>query len=135
MIRFSLGYFFLAALLVATDFLIVDQLHDAVVRPYGGDFLWGIFLYCLVRCVVNRPVIPTAFAVLVFCCAEELLQYFHLADRLGFTKPSLMRTLIGTSFSWADMLCYTLGIGVVIVLESILQKKRVRLAQATTESL
>ncbi len=55
--------------------------------------------------------------VLVFCCAEEVLQYFDLADRLGFTKPSLMRTLIGTSFSWLDILCYTLGIGLVLILE------------------
>lgn len=127
-------YLVLAALLIATDFLIVNQLHDAVIRPYGGDFLWGIFLYCLVRSFVKRPVVPTAICVLVFCCAEEILQYFHLADRLGFTKPSLMRTLIGTSFSWIDMLCYTLGIGLVIILESVVQKRKLPLAHPKTES-
>jgi Protein of unknown function (DUF2809) len=135
MLRFDPVYFFLAILLVATDFLIVDRLHDAVIRPYGGDLLWGIFLYCVVRSFVNRPVVPTALAVLLFCYAEEILQYFHLADRLGFTKPSLMRTLIGTSFSWVDMLCYTLGIGVLILLESVVQKKQMRLDRATTKSL
>lgn len=134
MLRFNLVYFVLAVLLVATDILIVDSLHDAVIRPYGGDLLWGIFLYCLVRCLVNSPVVPTAIAVLVFCYAEETLQYFHLADRLGFRKPSLMRTLIGTSFTWVDMLCYTLGIGMVLILEGRLKKRRMRLTRATTGS-
>jgi Protein of unknown function (DUF2809) len=135
MLRFNPAYFVLALLLVATDILIVDSLHDAVIRPYGGDFLWGIFLYCLVRSFVNRPVMPIAIGVLVFCYAEETLQYFHLADRLGFRKPSLMRTLIGTSFTWVDMLCYTLGIGMVLILEGRLKKRRMRSTRATTESL
>ena len=135
MFRFHPIYFFLAVLLVGTDIFIVDSLHDAVIRPYGGDLLWGIFLYCLVRCFVNRPVMPIAIGVLLFCYAEETLQYFHLADRLGFTKPSLMRTLIGTSFTWLDILCYTLGIGVVLMLERGVQKRRMRLAGTITKSL
>lgn len=118
MLRFNPVYFFLALLLVGIDIFIVDFLHDAVIRPYGGDLLWSIFLYCLVRCFVNRPVMSIAINVLLFCYAEEVLQYFHLADRLGFTKPSLMRTLIGTSFTWVDILCYTLGIGIVLILEN-----------------
>ena len=134
MFRFHPVYFFLAVLLVGADIFIVDQLHDAVIRPYGGDFLWGIFLYCLVRSFVNRPVMPMAIGVLVFCCAEETGQYFHLADRLGFTKPSLMRTLIGTSFTWVDILCYTLGIGMVLILEGRLKKRRMLLTRATTGS-
>jgi hypothetical protein len=130
MLRFNPVYFFLALALVGIDILIVAFLHDAVIRPYGGDLLWSIFLYCLVRCFVNRPVMPIAIIVLLFCYTEEILQYFHLADRLGFTKPSLMRTLIGTSFTWVDILCYTLGIGMVLILE-----RRMRLARATTKSL
>jgi Protein of unknown function (DUF2809) len=135
MFRFNPAYFVLAILLVVTDFLLINRLHDAIIHPYGGDLIWGVFLYCVVRSFVNRPVVPTALAVLVFCYAEEILQYFNLADRLGFTKPSLMRTLIGTSFSWVDMLCYTLGIGVVILLESVVRKKQTHLDRATTKSL
>jgi hypothetical protein len=117
MLRFKPTYFVLAILLVVTDFLLINRLHDAVIRPYGGDLIWGIFLYCVVRSFVNGPVKQMAICVLLFCYAEEILQYFHLADLLGCTKPSLMRTLIGTSFSWLDLLCYTLGIGVVLILE------------------
>jgi hypothetical protein len=134
MFRFGPGYFILAILLVVTDFLLVNQMHDAIIRPYGGDFIWGIFLYCVVRSFVEGPVKQIAMGVLVFCCAEEVLQRFHLADLLGFRKPSLMRTLIGTSFSWADILCYTLGIGVVLILETGLEKRKMRLARATAKS-
>jgi hypothetical protein len=135
MLRFQPAYFISAILLVVTDFLLINRLHDAIIRHDGGDLIWGIFLYCVVRSFVNGPVKQMAICVLLFCYVEEILQYFHLADRLGFTKPSLMRTLIGTTFSWLDMLCYTLGIGVVLILETRLEKRRMRSARATTQSL
>ena len=133
--RFNPAYFVSAMLFVVTDFLLINRMHDAIIRPYGGDLIWGVFLYCLVRSFVSGPAKQMAIGVLLFCYAEEVLQYFHLADRLGFIRPSLMRTLIGTSFSWVDMLCYTLGIGVVLILESRLEKRRMRLARATTKTL
>lgn len=117
MFRVNFFYFLLAALLVGLDLLVINHLHDAVIRPYGGDFIWGIFLYCLVRSFFNVKVGPTVLGVFVFCCFEEVLQYFHFADWLGFTRPSLVRTLIGTTFSWLEILIYGLGLGLVFLLE------------------
>ena len=117
MLRFHLSYFLVALALVGLDLLVINHVHDAVIRPYGGDFIWGIFLFCLVRSFLKLPVGPLVLGVFVFCCFEEVLQYFHFADWLGFTQPSLMRTLIGTTFSWVEILIYGLGLGVVFVLE------------------
>jgi hypothetical protein len=119
MFRFKLSYFLLTLGLTGVEIFIGACMHDAVIRPYGGDLLVVILLYCLVRSFWNVPVVPLSLGVLVFSYLEETGQYFHLADRLGFTRPSLVRVLIGTYFTWTDMLSYTLGIGLVLGAEGL----------------
>jgi hypothetical protein len=124
MFRFNLTYFLLTLLLIGVEIFIGVRMHDALIRPYGGDLLCVILLYCLIRSFWRLPVLPLALGVLLFSYAEEASQYFHLADRLGFTRPSLMRTLIGTYFTWGDILSYTLGIGMVLLIEGLVLQKR-----------
>ena len=118
-LRFSWIYFWLSLLLLAVEAYIAWCTHDAIVRPYGGDYLCVIFLYTLIRTFRDLPVGPLALWVFLFACFVEVTQYFHLADRLGFTKPSLIRTLMGYSFTWVDIGCYALGIGTVLAAESL----------------
>jgi len=119
MIRFHFIYFLLTLLLLEVEIFIGACMHDAVIRPYGGDLLVVVLLYCLVRSFWELPAVPLSLSILVFSYLVETGQYFHLADRLGFTRPSLMRTLIGTYFTWMDILSYTLGIGAVLAVEGL----------------
>lgn len=119
MARLNLTYFLLTLLLLGVEIFIGACMHDAVIRPYGGDLLAVVLLYCAVRSFWELPLVPLALGILVFSYLVETGQYFHLADRLGFTRPSLMRTLIGTYFTWTDILSYTLGIGLVLVTEGL----------------
>jgi hypothetical protein len=123
MYRFSLPYFLTMLLLLAVEIFIGARMHDAIIRPFGGDYLCVIWLYCLVRSFVNWPVWKVAAGVLLFACAIETLQYFEWADRLGFRQPSLMRTLMGSYFTWTDIFCYTLGILTVIAMEGLIWKR------------
>jgi hypothetical protein len=92
-------------------------MHDSVIRPYGGDFLVVILLYCLVRSFWDLPILPAAVGVLLFSYLVEAGQYFGLADRLGFKGNSLVRILLGSYFTWTDIMAYTLGILSVLGLE------------------
>jgi len=130
--RFHPSYGILTLALIGIEIFIGACLHDPVIRPYGGDLLVVILLYCAVRTFWDLPVVPLALSVLAFSYVEETLQYFHLADRLGFTKPSLARTLIGTYFTWVDMLSYTLGIAAVLVLEGLARRQRTKQLQRAT---
>jgi hypothetical protein len=123
--RFNLAYFCFAVMLLGIEVVIGAYFHDPLIRPYGGDFLVVILLYCLIRSFCNTPVPATALGVLLFAYAIEVLQYFNYADRLGFSKPSLIRTIMGYSFSWIDMLSYTLGIGLVFVIEYYVRLRKV----------
>ncbi|OCX50533.1 hypothetical protein BEL04_22410 [Mucilaginibacter sp. PPCGB 2223] len=119
MLKFNLKYFTLALLLFITEVLIARYMHDALIRPYGGDVLVGILVYCFIKSFMNTPVKPTILAVLLFCYTIEILQYFHYVELLGLQNSKLARTVLGVGFSWIDMLCYTLGMLIVLSLESI----------------
>ncbi len=122
MFRFNRHYFLFSLLLLLVEIFIGVKMHDTLIRPYGGDFLVVIWLYCLVRSFWVLPALPTALGVLLFAYGVEASQYFRLADRLGFRGPSLMRVLLGSYFSWTDMFCYTLGILTVISMEGLIWK-------------
>ncbi|MCC6762627.1 MAG: DUF2809 domain-containing protein [Chitinophagaceae bacterium] len=112
---FSRGQYAIAAvLLLLIEIAIALFVHDRFVRPYLGDVLVVILIYCSVKSV--KPSLPwrsTAIAVLMFAFAIEGLQYLKLVRLLGLQHNLLARTIIGTDFAWADMWCYVAGIALV----------------------
>jgi hypothetical protein len=95
---------FFAEILVATRFSNIQ-----FVRSYLSDFLVVILVYHFVKVLRDIPPATLAASVFIFACGIEILQYFHLVDVLGLRSGSLLRILIGTSFSWGDILAYFLG--------------------------
>lgn len=119
MLKFHAGYFIAASLLFITEIIISLYLHDTLIRPYGGDFLVVILIYCFVKSFFNLPVLLTTCGVLLFAYGVEISQYFHLVKVLGLENSRLAKILLGTSFSFMDMVVYSLGIVLVIVIENL----------------
>lgn len=119
MLKFHIDYFIAAFLLFISEIIIALYLHDSLIRPYGGDFLVVILIYCFVKSFFNLPVLLTAGGVLLFAYTIEVSQYFHLIRVLGLENSRLAKVLLGTSFSFTDLLVYTLGIILVIVAENL----------------
>lgn len=119
MLVFTLRYFLFALVLFIVEVLIALFVRDHFVRPYGGDYLVVILLYCAVRTFVNASTRTVAVGVLLFSYALEVLQYFSLVDRLGLSHNTLAKTVIGYGFEWRDLLAYTLGIATVLGLEQL----------------
>jgi hypothetical protein len=117
MFRFNLKYFILAIVLFVTEVLIALYLHDPFIRPYVGDFLVVILIYCAVRSVWQAPAKKVAFGVLIFSYLIETLQYFDFVKMIGLQHSKVARIVIGTSFAWEDIIAYTLGILVVILVD------------------
>lgn len=115
--KFNPRYFVYAILLFITEVLIALFVHDQFIRPYIGDFLVVILIYCFVKSFLNTPVVPTAIGVLFFAYTVELLQYFRIVEVLGLQHSRAARIIIGSAFEWRDMLAYTLGILAVVLIE------------------
>lgn len=117
MFEFNKNYFALTILLFVVEVLIALYVHDSFFRPYFGDFLVVIFLYCFLKTLVNITVWRAAIIVLLFSFFVEFTQYLNLITLLGLQKSGLAKAVLGTSFSWDDLVCYTAGIFVVIFVE------------------
>jgi hypothetical protein len=116
---FHKGYFAGAVLLLAAEIVIAGAVHDAVVRPYGGDFLATIFLYCLLRSVTSATAWQALAGSLLASYLIEALQYVQLLQLLGLENVPLARTVLGSHFAWADVLAYTLGALAVLAAERV----------------
>jgi len=69
MLNFNSKYFYLTIFLLITEIIIAIWVHDAFIRPFGGDFLVVILIYCLVKSFMDSPVSPTILSVLLFAYA------------------------------------------------------------------
>ena len=105
-----LGYGLAALLLLVIEVLIALYVRDAFIRPYGGDVLVTWLICCALRTVWPQGYrLPIAGGVLAFAVLVEVGQYFGLVYLLGLGHIAFFRILIGTGFSWWDMLCYAAG--------------------------
>lgn len=119
MLKFHKTYFGLTILLFVIEVLIAVFVNDRIIRPYIGDVLVVMLIYCFVMTFLNTKVLPTAIGVLLFAIGIETLQYFNIVEKLGLQDNRLARTVIGASFEWMDILCYVVGILMVLVVEKI----------------
>lgn len=113
---FNKFYFICTLLLLAIEILIALYTNNWI-RAYFGDFLVVILLHCLILSFVKTNKIIVLTGVLLFSYLVEILQYYKFVEVIGLQKSAIANTLIGTSFSWIDMLMYTLGIFFVAIIE------------------
>lgn len=119
-------YLVLSAVLLGVEIYIGAYTHGWV-RDSLGDILVIPLIYCLTRIFVKW--LPRTMP-LVMCgvgFAAEIAQYFKLYEILGFEKGSLGAIILGTGFSWGDMLCYIAGTVLIylgMLLRSFLQNRK-----------
>jgi hypothetical protein len=122
MLTFNKRYFALTILLFVVEVLIALFVRDRFVRPYVGDVLVVMLIYCFVKTFMNLPITSVAIFVLVFAFTIEFFQYIHIVERWGLEKSALARTVIGTSFAWADIVAYIAGFVLIVVTETYREK-------------
>lgn len=110
-------------LLFVIEVLIALYVHDMIIRPYFGDVLVVILIYCFIKSFLKLPVLPTTLFVLLFSFGIEFLQYLNIVEKLGLQNSKIARTVIGTSFAWIDLVCYTVGILIILAAEKGSAKK------------
>ena len=118
MLTFNLRFFLLSILFFVIEVLIALYVKDDFVRPYVGDYLVVMLIYCAVRTFIKANPVKIAIAVLLFAYLIEILQYFRIVDRLGLSGNPVAKTVIGYGFEWWDMLAYTLGVLTILVVEN-----------------
>ncbi|MDI9258343.1 MULTISPECIES: ribosomal maturation YjgA family protein [Flavobacterium] len=114
----------LTLLLFGIEVCIALFVHDGFIRPYLGDVLVVMLIYCFVKTFVKVAVPKAALGVLLFSFGIEFLQYANIIETLGLQDNKLARTVIGTSFAWEDLVAYVAGILLVIAVEKRVTRNR-----------
>ena len=89
MIAFHKNYFLYFILLLFVEVMIALFVNDQIIRPFVGDFLVVILLYCLVKAFFKTSINSTAIGVLIFAYIVEGLQYLHIAKLLGLQNEKI----------------------------------------------
>ena len=94
---------------LAVEVVIACYVHDRFIRPYVGDVLVVVVVYCFVRIWVPHGVRLLPLYVFLFAAGVEVLQYFHLVELLGVGNNTFLRVVLGSVFDVKDILCYGIG--------------------------
>ena len=107
-----------AAILLVVEIGIALFVRDRFVRPYLGDVLAVILVYCGLRALF--PLGPWQAAGLAFgiATAIEFGQLIGILDMLGLRSNVIARTVLGTGFEWKDFLAYGAGAAIPLLMEA-----------------
>ena len=115
---FSQKYFYLTVLLFLIEVCIAVFIDDQFIRPFIGDVLVVILLYCFVKSFWKIRSNVAALSIFVFACVIEGFQYLNLIDRLGLRQYKLLAIILGTTFDWKDIFAYALGTAIILAWEN-----------------
>jgi Protein of unknown function (DUF2809) len=114
MFKFYPKYFYRTVLLFLIEVFIGVFVRDLFIRPFVGDVLVVILIYCFVKSFWKiRPNVAIG-SVFIFSCIVEGLQYLNIIDMLGIRKYKLLVIILGSSFDWHDIIAYAVGSVVVL---------------------
>lgn len=104
------------------EVLIALYMHDALIRPYGGDVLAVVLVYLGLRAVTPMGVKSAALLALAIAFAIEFGQFFHVLDALGLGHNRLLRVVLGGVFDVKDLACYVAGAALAWMVETRLRR-------------
>lgn len=117
--NFSFKYLFLTICLFFIELAIALFVKDTIIRPFVGDVLVVVLIYCFLRIFLRIDYWKIAFGVLLFACLIEIGQYFDYVKLLGLENNRILSIAMGRTFEWTDFLAYFTGFCLIILGEKL----------------
>lgn len=112
-------YFIIFLLLLITEIAIAYFHFHPFIRYFVGDVLVIPLIFYFLKIFLYFSSERIAFGVLIFAFIIEVLQYFKIDEILGI-HSKILRIIIGTTFSFYDLIAYVLGFGILLFSERII---------------
>ena len=95
------------------------------VRAYVGDALWALMVFFGLAILLNRkPTQTVGLLALLFSFGIEFGQLYHAPWIDAVRATRLGGLVLGYSFVWSDLLCYSVGIAVGVIIDGQLQRRQ-----------
>ena len=114
MFTFNKKYLYFTLILFLLEICIAVFINDSFIRPFMGDVLVVILIYCFVRAFLNIQSFIIALSILAFSCMIEIFQHLNFVKKLGLQNNRILAVALGSTFDWKDIIAYTIGIIVVL---------------------
>ncbi len=120
--HFDKKYFALTLLLFIVEIFIALYVNDRVIRPFVGDALVVVLIYCFLRIFFKVNRFKIAVGVLLFACAVEILQYFDYVKILGLENNRILSVAMGRTFELTDFAAYFAGFILIVLIEKFYER-------------
>lgn len=108
-ITFNRNYLILTVLIFLTEVSIALFVKDRIIRPFVGDVLVVVLMYCFLRVFLRFEPNRLAFSAFLFACLIEVLQFFDYVKILGLENNRILSVAMGRTFEWSDFAAYFFG--------------------------
>lgn len=93
------------------------------IAEYSGDALWALMVFLIVGFLwAKGKTLQVAGAALAFAYAIEISQLYHAPWIDAIRHTTLGALVLGFGFLWSDLMCYTVGVGMGVLMELLLAK-------------
>jgi hypothetical protein len=114
------------SLIVITIILGLLSRHIAGIPLFIGDVLWATMIYFGFRFLfITRSIKFSIIASLLFCYAIEFSQLYQAPWINSIRHTVIGGLILGEVFLWGDMLSYTVGVGIGVLVDRLLFSRHV----------
>jgi hypothetical protein len=115
-----IAYFILVVITIILG--ILSRKFD-IIPNFVGDTLYAVMIYFGMRFIfVSRNNKIAIFFALLFCYCIEFQQIYRADWIVQIRRTSIGHYVLGQGFLWSDLGCYTIGVFVAYLVDSILIK-------------
>ena len=129
MLRLRLIYLTLIPIIIVSAFATRSGAAwiPGFVAEYGGDTLWALMVFLVLRVIVPRWPRPRCVLVtLAISYLVEISQLYHAPWIDNIRSYRLGVILLGDTFVWSDLVCYTVGVLTGALAEGAVRKVATR---------
>lgn len=121
MLKSRIRYFLLIIVTIITGLL---SRHYSVIPLFIGDVLWALMVYFIMRFIfIGASIKTVTIYSLLFCYAIEFSQLYK-APWIDNLRHTLFGGLVlGDAFLWGDLLSYSIGILIGILVDRLIPTK------------
>ena len=104
----------------------ISGLHK-IIELYSGDILWALMVFLLFAFLFNKK--STIFIIswaIIFSYSIEISQLYHAPWIDAIRNTVLGGLILGFGFLWSDLVCYTIGIIIGIIIDIMINKTNIK---------
>ncbi len=98
-----------------------------IIELYSGDILWALMVFLLFAFLFNKKSTIFIISWAIICSYSiEISQLYHAPWIDAIRNTTLGGLILGFGFLWSDLVCYTIGVIIGIIIDIMINKTNIK---------